>query len=82
MAKGSSEPRNGIEKRLDALIRLAIEMKKPVLDKRFTEADGARLLQSIDFTPTEIAKILGKRSATDVAKYLYGKRAKSLKKEK
>ncbi len=61
-------------KRLDALIRLLIEMSK--INKDFNEAIAARILKSLDLTPTEIAKILGKKSATDVSSYLYPKKKK------
>jgi hypothetical protein len=64
-----------VVKRLDALIRLFIEInKKPDSKKEFTETDAARILKSLGLTPTEIAKILGKESATDVAPYLYPKK--------
>lgn len=58
--------------RLDALIRLQIELNKG--KDNFNEAVAARLLKSVSLTPTEIAKILGKKSATDVAPYLYPKK--------
>lgn len=60
--------------RLDALIRLFIEFNKPKSQEKFTEAVAARLLKSVDLTPTEIARILGKKSATDVSAYLYPKK--------
>ena len=63
-----------IANRLDALIRLFIEMNKPKSQEKFTEAAAARILKSSGLTPTEIAKILGKKSATDVAPYLYPKK--------
>lgn len=63
-----------VTKRLDALIRLFIEINKPKGNERFSEGTAARLLKSMDFTPTEIAKILGKKSATDVSPYLYPKK--------
>lgn len=72
--KENSESRDGTEKRLDALIRLFIELNRSDPNKKFTEADAARTLKSVDLTPTEIAKILGKKSATDVAPYLYSKK--------
>lgn len=71
-----------IEKRLDALIRLFIEMNKPKVKEDFNEGTAARLLQSVDFSPTEIAKILGKKSRTDVAQYLYEKKTPAKKKVK
>jgi len=61
-------------KRLDALIRLFIEMNKPEGKKEFNETVAARILKSLGLTPTEIAKILGKKSATDIAPYLYPKK--------
>ena len=63
-----------ILKRLDALIRLFIEMNKPEGKKEFNEATAARILKSVNLTPTEIARILGKKSATDVSTYLYPKK--------
>jgi len=67
---------DSVVKRLDALIRLFIEMNKPGTNKNFNEAVAARILKSLDLTPTEIAKILGKKSATDVSQYLYPKKKK------
>jgi hypothetical protein len=63
-----------VTNRLDALIRLFIEMNKPKSQEKFNEATAARILKSSGLTPTEIAKILGKKSATDVAPYLYPKK--------
>ena len=63
-----------VSKRLDALIRLFIEMNKPKGKEKFSEATAARILKSVGLTPTEIAKVLGKRSASDVAPYLYPKK--------
>lgn len=63
-----------VAKRLDALIRLFIETNKPHGKEKFNEAIAARILKSVGLTPTEIAKILGKKSATDVAPYLYSKK--------
>jgi len=65
-----------VVKRLDALIRLFIEMNKPASKKNFNEAMAARILKSLDLTPTEIARILGKKSATAVSQYLYKKKSK------
>ena len=65
-----------IIKRLDALIRLFIEMNKSGDKKEFNESVAARTLKSVGLTSTEIAKILGKKSATDVAPYLYPKKKK------
>jgi len=64
-----------VAKRLDALIRLFIEMNKERKEKeKFNEATAARILKSVGLTPTQIARILGKKSAQDVSFYLYPKK--------
>ena len=68
MGSQQSDP---IVKRLDALIRLFIEINKPENTKNFNETTAARILNSVDLTPTEIAKIMGKKSRTYIASYLY-----------
>ncbi|MEM2293475.1 MAG: hypothetical protein QW228_08830 [Candidatus Aenigmatarchaeota archaeon] len=65
-----------IVKRLDALIRLLIEMNKPEGKEKFSEATAARILKSVGLKPTEIARILGKKSVTAIAPYLYSKERK------
>ena len=76
MTKDASqtELNQGIIKRLDALIRLYIETSKPEKKMKFSEGEAIRWLKSVDLTPTEIAKILGKKSATDVSYALYPKK--------
>jgi len=69
--------RDPVTKRLDVLIRLFIEMNKPKAKEKFTEATAIRILKSVEFTPTEITKILGKKSVTDISMYLYPKKKKS-----
>jgi hypothetical protein len=72
------EERDPVVKRLDALLRLIIETNKK--DKgEFNEASAARLLKSAGLTPTEIAHVLGKESATDVSPYLYPKKKSKAK---
>ncbi len=66
------DPYESVNKRLDSLIRVLLETlytKK----KKFNEATAVRILNSAGLTPTEIAKILGKKNATSVASYLYSK---------
>ena len=78
MNRKKSTPSNnsdeGLTKRLDALIRMAIESRYAV-EKDFSETKAARTLKSVGLTPTEIAGILGKKSATDVSPYLYPKKS-------
>lgn len=81
MAKTKKEDsRDPIVVRLDALIRLYIESNREekVILK---DSNSARILKSAGLTPTEIALILGKKSATDVAPYLYQKKTEKKKKK-
>jgi hypothetical protein len=77
-----TELNQGIIKRLDALIRLYIETSKPEKKMKFSEGEAIRLLKSVDLTPTEIAKILGKKAATDVSYALYSKKEKTSEENK
>lgn len=61
-------------KRLDAMLRLAIEALKVLDSKTFNDGSVARILNSSGLTPTEIAKILGKKSYTAISQYLYVKK--------
>lgn len=45
-------------------------------DKKFSDEQAAQILHSVGLTPTEIAKIFGKESRTDISSYLYGKKKK------
>jgi hypothetical protein len=66
---------DSVTRRLDALIRLFIEMnKEKKAGEKFNDTIAARILKSAGLTPTEIAKILGKKSAQDVSSYLYPKK--------
>jgi hypothetical protein len=66
-----------IVKRLDAIIRLIIETNKLKENEKLSEGDVARHLNSVGLSPTEIARILGKKSRTQISKYLYGKNKES-----
>jgi hypothetical protein len=69
------EKDDSVTRRLDALIRLFIEMNKQrKREGKFNEATAARILKSVGLAPTEVAKILGKKSAQDVSSYLYPKK--------
>lgn len=62
-----------IVKRLDAIIRLIIETSKLKENEKLSEGNAARHLNSVGLSPTEIARILGKKSRTQISSYLYGK---------
>lgn len=68
---------NPIICRLDALIALFIKANGPKKEGKFNEAVAARILNSAGLTPTEIAKILGKKSRTDITYILYPKKKSS-----
>lgn len=69
----SNQTLERIAKRLDVLIRMTFEAQRKGKSEPMTESEFARFLWSLGLTPTEIAKILGKKSATDVAAFLYSK---------
>jgi len=63
--------------RIDALIGILIEGNR--INEKFSENSYAKILHSVGYTPTEIAKVFGKKKATDVAPLLYGKKKKRTK---
>ena len=70
------DPYASINTRLDALLRIHLETlynKK----KKFDDGIAVRTLYSAGLTPTEIAKILGKKGGSSaVSVYLYSKSKK------
>lgn len=77
--KGEEKAVDPVVKRLDALVRLFIEMNKPKGKEKFNEGTAARILQSQGWTPTEIARALGKKSRTEITYILYPKKKKPKK---
>jgi len=65
---------SGVQRRLDALIRLLIEILTRK-DSSLELGDAIRALKSAGLTPSEISKILGKER-TDVNWALYGSKSK------
>ena len=65
--------------KLNAIIRLLIELNRNVNKDEFNIGSTAKMLHSIGLTPKEIANILGYKSSTDVAPYLYSKRKRKTK---
>jgi len=61
-------------RRLDAIIRLLIELNRPKSDEKLSIASTVEILKSCGLKPIEIAHILGKKSVTDIAQYLYAKK--------
>lgn len=68
---------DAISLRLDALIRLVLESLYANKSLKFDQATAARALNSVGLSPTEIAHVMGKRTAQDVSPYLYSKKRKS-----
>ena len=77
-SESSTGPDQALSIRLDAIIRLLIENGKQ--RKEMSEPQAAQILHSTGMSPTDIAKILGKKSATSVSSYLYGKKKPARKK--
>ena len=77
MVKAKSRSTNEnqqLTRRLDAIIRLLLEIMHATKAAEFNQATAARTLNSVGLSPTEIARILGKKSRLDVSQYLYGKK--------
>lgn len=74
--KEKGEIEENLKKRLDALIRLLVELNKRNNKSKFSDAIAARILKSTGLAPIEIAKIFGKKSASDIAPFLYSKKKK------
>ena len=72
--KSSSSNERALKTRLDALIRLVIETMYSNKTLDFDQAKAASVLKSVGLTPTEIAHVMGKKTAQDVSQYLYGKK--------
>jgi hypothetical protein len=75
MTKNSKPDENAeVIRRLDAIIRMFIELAKR-LDDGFEDQDALRALYSAGLTPSEIARIAGLKSRTSVARQLYARKA-------
>lgn len=81
--KNSKDPNEAITKRLDALIRVVLETLYDKKDRKFNETSAVKILNSAGLTPTEIARILGKKDRRAVSPMLYskGKKKKAEKPE-
>jgi hypothetical protein len=76
--KKKTEENDRMIKRLDGILYLLIEIAT-TLNQKYKEKSRFRshiikVLNSMGLTPTEIARILGYKSRTSVASYLYSKR--------
>ena len=67
---------DAVSKRLDALIRLVAETLHDKNNIKIPKADVVRMLNSAGLTPTEIAKIYGKKQGSSVSNALYKKKSK------
>jgi len=68
-----------LARRLDAIIRLILEFMYANKPLKFNQTTAARILKSVGLSPTEIARIFGKKSARDVAWFLYSKKQGKIK---
>lgn len=77
--ENEKDPYESINKRLDALIRILVEVLNDKKSERFNKTALVRLLNSAGLTPTEIAKIMGKKDRRAVSPHLYSKPKKKNK---
>jgi hypothetical protein len=59
--------------RLDAIVLLLLSSNKADDKGRIKISQAAPLLHTAGYSPTEIAKLFGKKKAQDVAQYIYKK---------
>lgn len=77
--RANTDQFESVNRRLDALIRILLETLYDE-KKKFNDAIAVKTLHSVGLTPTEIAKILGKKGgAQAVSQYIYSKDKKSKK---
>ena len=62
---------NDLKTRLDAIVLLLAGLRFSDENGNIRLAPAAKLLHKVGYTPTEIAKLFGKKKATNVSKYLY-----------
>jgi hypothetical protein len=78
MTKKKIEENDKIVKRLDGILYLLVEittaLNQKYKEKSLLKSHIVKVLNSISLTPTEIAHILGYKSRTSIAPYLYSKR--------
>jgi len=71
VGKKNNDQRDDLIKRLDALIRVLLENLYTDKNKKFGRKEAIEILNSVGLAPIEIAKILGKKSGTDITPYIY-----------
>ena len=67
-----------ITTRLDAIVTILLRLAVGDEQRKLKISDAVRLLHQIGYTPTEIAKSLGKKKASEVGPYLYCKKKRKL----
>ena len=67
-----------ITTRLDAIVTILLRLAIGDEKRKLKIGDAVRLLHQIGYTPTEIAKSLGKKRSSEVAPYLYSKKKKKM----
>jgi hypothetical protein len=67
-----------IQTRLDAIVLLLLSLNKSDDKKEFKLSEAAPLLHTAGYSPTEIAKLFGKKKPQEIAPYLYKKAKKAV----
>ena len=72
-----TEQQNEIKLLLKAILMIQIKDKFSNDKKEINKAEVAWFLHSVGFQPSDIAILLGKKKATEIAPYLYPKKEKN-----
>jgi hypothetical protein len=62
---------NDLKVRLDGIVMLLMGLRFSDEKGNLRLVHAAKLLHKVGYTPTEIAKLFGKKKATEVSTYLY-----------
>lgn len=73
-ASGNEPDWVGVKARLDAIVLLLMKSACADNNGKVKLIDAVPLLYSVGYSPTEIAKLVGKNKATEITTYLYQKK--------
>ncbi len=72
--KNNYEKPDPILQRIDAIVRLLLLKEFTDDNKKFKLGEAVKFLTSCELEPNDIAKLVGKKKATEISTYLYPKK--------
>ena len=74
--KNRQDKSDPIENRLDIIIRLFLTKEFSDENNKFKIGEAVKFLSDFKLGPGDIAKLVGKKKATEISPYLYSKKKK------